>query len=244
MKNQHRYSNYLELRKNYWEMSELPYDTIKDFTFDQWFDLKKGAALKKAVPALIEEMDLSGFLGKRLAICISDDSAMHELGEEKASLLQVCEENSITVLWDNGDSYYNYQNDREYYIREQTGTGAADDAETYLFLWWEMLPTAEEAKEKKLCQLHEKRKKLLQKGQFACRKYCLNRMDQLEQLEKRLKEMKDGLKKIELELGEDAESKAQKLKLYGRIRALEMHQKEMAAARVYLLAQSEPEKKK
>ena len=74
-------------------------------------------------------------------------------------------------------------------------------------------PTAEEAKEKKLCQLHEKRKKLLQKGQFACRKYCLNRMDQLEQLEKRLKEMKDGLKKIELELGEDAESKAQKLKL-------------------------------
>lgn len=47
----HKYSDYLEIRKNYWETSELRYDSIKDFTFDQWFELKKGTSLKTAILA-------------------------------------------------------------------------------------------------------------------------------------------------------------------------------------------------
>ena len=135
--NEHKYDDYLEIRKNYWETSELCYDSIKDFTFDQWFDLKKGASLKKAILTLAEEeIDPFGTSSKSFAICVSDDSAVHELGEEKASLLQFCEGYNITVLREERDVFYNYQNDRKYYIREQEGYGAVDDAATYLFLWW------------------------------------------------------------------------------------------------------------
>lgn len=242
---EHKYSDYLKVRKNYWEISELHYDTIKNFTFDQWFELKKGASLKTAILALAEEeIDPFGGPGKSFAICVSDDSAVKELGEEKESLLQFCGENNITVLRDKGNVYYNYQNDREYYIREQEGTGAADDAATYLFLWWELVLTPEEEAEKRRHQILAEKNRMLQNGKHICRKYCLNDMEQVDVLEKRLREMKDGLEKKELELGKIAGAQSKMLKIRGKIRALEIHQKEMDAAREYLLGQRDVEKEK
>lgn len=167
----YKYRNYLELRKNYWEISEFRYDTIKDFTFDQWFELKKGTSLKMAILALFEEeIDPFSMPGKSFAICVSDDSVVNELGEEKASLLQFCEEYNITVLRDEGAVYYNYQNDREYYIREQVGAAAADDASTYLFLWWEVILTPKEEEEKRLHQIQAEKNRMLQNGKHVCRK--------------------------------------------------------------------------
>ncbi|MGN1140744.1 MAG: hypothetical protein ACI4TF_06060 [Oliverpabstia sp.] len=242
--NEHKYSDYLELRNNYWEVSELHYDTIKDFTFDQWFELKKGASLKMAILTLAEEeIDPFGTPCKSFAICVSDDSAVNELGEEKASLLQFCEGYNVTVLREEGAVFYNYQNDRKYYIREQVGPGAADDAASYLFLWWEMIPTPKEEEEKALRRIQAEKNRMLLNGEHICRKYCLNNIEQVKVLENRLQEMKNGLKEKELDLGESEEVQAKRMKICGRIRALEMHQKEMAAARKYLLEKLEEKNK-
>lgn len=241
--NEHKYDDYLEIRKNYWETSELCYDSIKDFTFDQWFDLKKGASLKKAILTLAEEeIDPFGTSSKSFAICVSDDSAVHELGEEKASLLQFCEGYNITVLREERDVFYNYQNDRKYYIREQEGYGAVDDAATYLFLWWEMIATPQEEEEKTLRRIQAEQNRRLLNGEHICRKYCLKNIGQVKILENRLHEMKKGLKVKELELGESKEVQAKRGKIRGRIQALEMHQKEMAVAREYLLEKELEEK--
>ena len=69
-------------------------------------------------------------------------------------------------------------------------------------------------------------------------------MEQVDVLEKRLREMKDGLEKKELELGKIAGAQSKMLKIRGKIRALEIHQKEMDAAREYLLGQRDVEKEK
>ena len=204
--NEHKYSDYLELRKNYWKVSELHYDTIKDFTFDQWFDLKRGASLKMAILTLAEEeIDPFGTPYKSFAICVSDDSAVNELDEEKDSLLQFCGGYNVTVLREEGAVFYNYQNDRKYYIREQVGPGAADDAATYLFLWWEMIATPQEEEEKTLRRIQAEKNRMLMNREYICRKYCLNNTEQVKILEKCLQEMKNGLTVKELELGESEE---------------------------------------
>ena len=237
---EHKSNDYLELRINYWEVSELHYDTIKDFTFDQWFNLKKGASLKKAILTLAEEeIDPFDTPYKSYAICVSDDSAMNELGEEKASLLQFCEGYNVTVLREEGAVFYNYQNDRKYYIREQVGPGAADDAAAYLFLWWEMIETPQEEEEKALRRIQAENNRMLLNGEHICRKYCLNNVEQVKILEDRLQEMKNSLMSKELKLGESEEAQSTSMKIRGRIRAIEIHQKEMAAAKKYLVEKTE-----
>lgn len=234
--NEHKYNDYLESRKKYWEATEFHYDYIKDFTFDQWFELKKGASLKMAILTLAEEeIDPFGTPYKSFAICVSDDSAVNELGEEKASFLQFCEGYNVTVLREEGAVFYNYQNDRKYYIRKQVGPGASDDAASYLFLWWEMIPTPVEEEEKALRRIRAEKDQMLLNGEHICRKYCLNNIEQVKVLENRLQEMKNWLKEKELDLGENEEVQAKRMKIRGRIRALEMHQIEMAAARKHLL---------
>lgn len=237
---EHKYNDYLELRINYWEVSELHYDTIKDFTFDQWFNLKKGASLKKAILTLAEaEIDPFDTPYKSYAICVSDDSEVDELREEKASLLQFSEGYNVTVLREEGAVFYNYQNDRKYYIREQVGPGAADDAATYLFLWWEMIETPQEEEEKTLRRIQAEKNRMLLNGEHICRKYCLNNVEQVKSLEDRLQEMKNGLMAKELELVGSEEDQSTKIKICGRIRAIEIHQKEMAAAKKHLVEKSE-----
>ena len=189
---EHKYNDYLESRKKYWEATGFHYDTIKDFTFDQWFDLKKGASLKMAILTLAEEeINPFGTPYKSFAICVSDDSAVNELGEGKASLLQFCEGYNITLLREEGAVFYNYQNDRKYYIREQIGHGAVDDAASYLFLWWEMIPTPKEEEEKALRRIRAEKNQMPLNGETICKKYCLNNIEQVKILEKRLQEIKN-----------------------------------------------------
>lgn len=81
---------------------------------------------------------------------------------------------------------------------------------------------------------------MLQNGKYICRKYCLNDIEQVDVLEKRLREMKgDLVEKKELELDKIAEAQSKLMKIHGKIRALEIHQKEIDAAREYLRKQSD-----
>lgn len=220
------------------------YDSIKDYTFDLWFTLKKGASLKTAILTFVEEMDIFRRTCRRFAICVSDDESVTELGEEKEFLLKLCEENSITLLRNDGGTYYNYHDGREYCIHEEEGYGMVDDAATYLFIWWHKIPTAEEEEEKRLRELHYERQRTLRDGKETCKKYCLQNLTHVEQMEKRLNTMMNELNVKREKIGkvEKADASfADAMILDNKMRTLDFLQKSMAGAREYLLSPEELE---
>ena len=242
-----KYRNYLEPRESYtytYGIDESRYDAIKDFTFDLWFNLKAGASLKDAVLAFAEEMGAFGRTCTKFAICVLGDDAVNELGEDKDSLLCFCAEKDITVLRDEGAVYYNYHDGREYCIVKQEGYGMVDDAATYLFLWWNRIPTEEEEEKERLRQKQQERQRAMYNGKSVCMKYCLNDMEQIEILEKRLQEMKRVLEVKELELRDIAGAQLKRMKIHDKIRAIEINRKGLADAKEYLLSPRELEEKK
>ena len=229
-----KYLEYLDFYSRRYDRWNSEYAGVKDFTFDLWFVLKNGASLKDAVRTLADGKDYN-----TAAICVSDD-AVHALGEEKDSLFKLCEERKITLLRDDAGIYYNYHDGREYCIHTEEGYGMVDDAATYLCIWWKKIPTPEEAEEEKLRREELDRKRCMKEGKSACIKYCLNRIEQVEILERRLQEMIQDLKKRyeSLPRTENAELLAPKMRLLGKIKALDYNLKVIANAREYLL---EPE---
>ena len=116
-----------------------------------------------------------------------------------------------------------------------------DDAEEYLYIWLQKVPTPEEAEKERLRQEKQDRKRRLERGKAACRNYCLNHIEQAEHLEKRSQEMIQDLEARIEALGhaEDTVFLTRRMKLRGKIRALEMNLERFADAREYLLAPEE-----
>lgn len=246
---EYKYKKYLKPKKGYLDEKQIDisrYDGIEDHTFDQWFDLKEGISLDDAVLALVEEMDGFDRTCKSFAICVSE-KAINGLGEKKEPLLRLCGEKKITILREEDDVYYNYHDDREYRVRADVGYfGSADDAEEYLYIWLQKVPTPEEAEKERIRQEKQNRKRRLERGNAVCREYCLNHIEQVQLLEKRLQEMIRDLEARIEALGhvEDTVFLTRRMKLRGKIRALEMNLERFADAREYLRSPEELEKLK
>jgi len=240
---EYKYKKYLKPRKGYLDEKQIDisrFDGIEDYTFDRWFDLTEGVSLSDAVLALVEEMDRFDRTCKSFAICVSE-KAINGLGEKKEPLLQLCAEKNITILREDSDVYYNYHDGREYRVREEVRYGSPDDAEEYLWICLQKVPTPEEAEKERIRREKQSRKWKLERGKAVCREYCLNRIEQVELLEKRLQEMMRDLEARIESLGnvEDTVFLTRRMKLRGKIRAVEMNLERIADAREYLLAPEE-----
>ena len=234
-----KYQEYLDFYPREYDRWNGEYDSVKDFTFDLWLTLKKGAFLKEAIRVLAEEKKLYS----RAAICVSDD-AVNTLGEEKDSLFKLCEEKEITLLRDDTGTYYKYHDGREYCIRSEEGYGMVDDAATYLCIWWNKIPTPEEEEAKKIQDAYFERQRTLREGKEACEKYCLQNTDHVEQVEHRLKIMLDELKVKSLMFGKPKaadKSFGAAMRIINKIHTLSYYQKMMDCAREYLLSPEELE---
>ena len=234
-----KFQEYLDFYPRKYDRWNSEYDGVKDFTFDLWLTLKNGASLKEAIRVLAEEKKLYS----RSAICVSDD-AVNALGEEKDSLFKLCEEKEITLLRDDAGTYYNYHDGREYCIHTQEGYGMVDDAATYLCIWWNKIPTPEEAEAKKIQDAHFERQRTLRDGKEACEKYCLQNTEHVVQVENRLKTMLDELNVKSQMFGKSEtadKSFGEAMRINSKMKTLNYYQKMMACAREYLLAPEELE---